>query len=555
MDIIIIGGGVAGLTAAHELVKQKYNVTLLERNDDVGGIARTYQNESPKRCPIEYSWRAFGPYYQNVYNVLGEIPLEKGTALNNLINFDDIQNISKCKKSTVLPYGHQYKIELKDVVKIFPEFIKYLYSCKDRNIKTYSGINYRKYLEENKYSKMGIDKLGKTIGPFWGMDYNNASLYDIFYTLEMILKNQSSKLTYNITRYPTNYAWFHPWIKYLKSQGVQILVDHEVKKFNMKDNKINSIEVLDKKSNKTSTKTAKYFVNCTGPEVLERFLKSHTKQREVSPLYNKIKNVAKNGRQIQMSVYYYLDTKLKLSSGFIYLPNSPWLLIVLPYAVVWGDDYVKRFCNSKVKEVVSVGICQPYEKGNFIRKAWENCTEEEIKIECWNQLINDDQFIDVLCCDKKKTIDDVKIVDFKIWTTYKFKNGAQDTYEPKWANNVNTIQYRPDADTKISNLVLGGAYTNTSTGLFSMESACESGKLAAKAVCQLDNKNEDIYLFNKERFAFTKPIRALDCMNFNKKRSGNQTKSVKSKKSRNFRKIRKSRSNRVSKKLKPKNKI
>ena len=80
----------------------------------------------------------------------------------------------------------------------------------------------------------------------------------------------------------------------------------------------------------------------------------------------KIKNVAKNGRQIQMSVYYYLDTKLKLSSGFIYLPNSPWLLIVLPYAVVWGDDYVKRFCNSKVKEVLSIGICQPYEKGNFI---------------------------------------------------------------------------------------------------------------------------------------------------------------------------------------------
>ena len=72
-----------------------------------------------------------------------------------------------------------------------------------------------------------------------------------------------------------------------------------------------------------------------------------------------------------------------------------------------------------------------------------------------------------------------------------------------------------------------------------------------KAVCQLDNKNEDIYLFNKERFAFTKPIRALDCMNFNKKRRANQTKSVKYKKSRNFRK---SRLNRLSKKLKPKNK-
>jgi 15-cis-phytoene desaturase len=520
MDIIIIGAGVSGLTAAHELVKLNYRVSLIERNDDVGGIARTYQDERTKRCPIEYSWRAFGPYYQNVYNILNDIPIEKGkTAIDNLISFDDIIELSKCRK-TQDPYGHQVKLELKDYVKLLPEFINFIYSSREKNIKKYSGINYRKYLEKNNYSKMGIDKLGKTIGPFWGMDYNNASLYDIFQTLEMILKNQSKKLEYNITKYPTNYAWFHPWVTHLKSQGVEILTDHEVKKFNMDNDLITSIQVLDKKRNKLVTKSAKFVVNCTGPEILEIFLKKVKDRPIVAPLYRNIKNVAKNGRQIQMSVYYYIDTKITLGSGFIYLPNSPWLLIVLPYATVWGEDYVKKYCSPKIKDVVSIGICQPYEKGKIIQKPWENCTKDEIKKECWHQLINDDQFLDTLC--SKKKIEDIKIVDFKIWTTYKFKNGAQDTYEPKWANNVNTIQYRPDSETKIKNLVLGGAYTNTSTGLFSMESACESGKLAAKKVCEIDNKMEDIFLFHKERFNFTKPIILLKSM-FKSKKNKNRT--------------------------------
>ena len=53
--IIIIGGGISGLTAAHELIEQNYKVTLIERNDQVGGLARTYQNKKNKTCPYEYS--------------------------------------------------------------------------------------------------------------------------------------------------------------------------------------------------------------------------------------------------------------------------------------------------------------------------------------------------------------------------------------------------------------------------------------------------------------------------------------------------------------------
>ena len=84
--VIIIGGGIAGLTCAHELIKYNYNIILIERNNIVGGIARTYQSEKPKLCPREYSWRAYGPYYQNVYNVMKEIPFKKGKVIKRAVN-------------------------------------------------------------------------------------------------------------------------------------------------------------------------------------------------------------------------------------------------------------------------------------------------------------------------------------------------------------------------------------------------------------------------------------------------------------------------------------
>jgi protoporphyrinogen oxidase len=40
-QVVIIGAGPAGLTAAHELTKQGFRPTVLEGSDQVGGLSRT----------------------------------------------------------------------------------------------------------------------------------------------------------------------------------------------------------------------------------------------------------------------------------------------------------------------------------------------------------------------------------------------------------------------------------------------------------------------------------------------------------------------------------
>src|SRR5688500_17506234 len=44
--LLVCGAGPAGLTAAYLLVKQGYEVTVLESDDQVGGLSRTVQYKS-----------------------------------------------------------------------------------------------------------------------------------------------------------------------------------------------------------------------------------------------------------------------------------------------------------------------------------------------------------------------------------------------------------------------------------------------------------------------------------------------------------------------------
>jgi hypothetical protein len=511
-NIIIFGGGISGLTSAHELIELNYDVTIIERNDIVGGLARTYGNEKKKICPYEHSWRAYGRWYQNVYDLMKRIPFN-----NNETVFDKLVVLNGGEKTCnkeIPSYEETFSnISFFDKIKIYKELINYYTSCSERNRKDYSEIGLRKYILENGVDKETENKVGKIVGPYLGFDYHNASLYDLLYCFEMITNNSDEENTFNITSLPTNYCWFDPWLKYLISKGLNIKLNNEVKSLNINNNnEITSINVYDKINKITNELKSDYYINCTGPEVLTQLLMPYRLYPSIKPFLNDIKTVAQNGRQIQLSIYYYLDKKVFLSNKntLAYLPNTPWLLMVLPTGHIWGDEHLSKFCKKEIKEIISVGICEPYVDGLKIKKPWSKCTVDEIREEAWYQLINDTDFKNNNCVEYNLDLKNVNIIDFKMWDSYQFKDGKIDTHEPKWANNINTILYRPKPKTPINNLFVGGAYSDTTTGVYSMESAAESGKIAAKELCKYDKKEENIYLFKKEPNKFTILIRSID---------------------------------------------
>ena len=516
-DVIIIGGGIAGLTTAHELLNKNYNVTLFENNPIVGGLARTYQNEMNKICPYEYSWRAFGKWYQNVYQLMKQIPYNEKENVYDKLTI--LQGGKKTCNKNIPSYDNTLKqIPLSDYIKLIPFILDYFSSCDKRNIENYSGLSLKKYIQENKFSKKAEDVFGKIVGPYLGFDYHHASVYDLFYGFEMMQNNSDEKNNFNILSLPTNHAWFEPWLRYLKKKGLKLYTNTSIEKIylNQNNSNIDYILAFIRDLNKKQIFKADYYVNCTGPDILYKFFKPYLMYNIQKPFRNwiiDIGKVAKNGRQIQLSIYYYLNIKIYLDNEntLAYLPNTPWLLMVLPTGHIWGDKYLSKYCESEIKEVVSVGICEPYVEGLLIKKPWSKCTNEEIMIESWYQLTHDKDFINNICTEDNIPLKDIKVIDFKMWDSYVYKNGRIDTYEPKWGNNINTKEYRPDSVSPIENLFIGGAYTDTSTGIFSMESAAESGKKAALSLIRRDNNNGNIYIHTKEKFSFNTIIKKIDC--------------------------------------------
>lgn len=70
----VFGTGIAGLTAAHELILAGFKVDVYEASDSPGGCAKSARREEDDGVCSEFSYRGFGPWYRNVFDIMRDIP-------------------------------------------------------------------------------------------------------------------------------------------------------------------------------------------------------------------------------------------------------------------------------------------------------------------------------------------------------------------------------------------------------------------------------------------------------------------------------------------------
>src|ERR1700690_551771 len=103
--VIILGGGIAGLSAAHELIERGFSVEIFERRSIAGGKARSIEAVNPVRfgatpsghaprrpgraarrgLPGEHGFRFFPGFYKHVIDTMRRIPYgANGNTFDNL---------------------------------------------------------------------------------------------------------------------------------------------------------------------------------------------------------------------------------------------------------------------------------------------------------------------------------------------------------------------------------------------------------------------------------------------------------------------------------------
>lgn len=84
-SVSVFVGGIAGLRVAHEFSKLGYNVKVFEVNPDAGGFFRSARRKEDQDMPSEYSWHGMGPWYNNFFELIKEIPFDKYSSLYDKI--------------------------------------------------------------------------------------------------------------------------------------------------------------------------------------------------------------------------------------------------------------------------------------------------------------------------------------------------------------------------------------------------------------------------------------------------------------------------------------
>jgi len=518
--VILLGGGVAGMSAAHELAERGFDVEVHEHKEQYcGGKARSVDvpdtatgNRSP--LPGEHGFRFFPGFYKHVTDTMKRIPTENGrSAFDNLVPTETI-TLGRDGKRPFRVLAH-FPRSIKDAEflvksilganlglsheeeKFFGERVwQLMTSCKDRRINEYEGLGWWEYLQADRFSKtyqtLLVEGLTRTLVAAKAKTASTKTGGDIF--LQLLFNTLDPFVdTDRVLNGPTNDAWLNPWLKHLTDTlHVDYNFGSTVKEIVVNDREIDYV-IVEKDGQKVEV-SGDYYIFAVPVERMAPLIKK--KMLAIDETLQTIKKLAPsvswmNGLQV------YLNEDVKISRGHVICSDSPWAVTCISQPQFWPDIDLSKYGDGKVKGIISIDISDWFNEGSN-GKAASDCSKREIFEEAWHQLkesmnaggdhiLNDDMVVDWYL--------DSDIVETDKPYPSKEKPGNKNysfNREPLLVNRVDTWTLRPQAYTFIDNMFLASDYVKTNTDLATMEGANEAARRAVNAIIQRADQSQPL---------------------------------------------------------------
>ena len=499
--VVIIGGGVAGLSAAHELVKRNFDVEVYELKSIPGGKARSTEVEDSntpgkKKLPGEHGFRFFPRFYKHVTATMKEIPYGNGSVFDNLVQTTEIRVARFGQKSFYLPakfpgsiaeikrfldLDSRVNLGLSDEEKqYFAERVwQLMTSCNERRKNEYERVGWWEFIEADRFSEnyktylaRGLTRTlvaakAETVSTKTGGDILLQLFFDI------VKPGMSSD---RILNGPTNDVWIEPWLDFLQKKGVKFFFNAKAKEFKCKEHNVNHVIV--ELGGEDKIVTGDYFVSAVPVEAMANLLcddMCHT-----DPTLRNIKELAKyvswmNGLQL------YLKEDVKINHGHTIYIDTPWALTSISQAQFWNNFNWSEYGDGQVKTILSIDISDWFSPGILFNKPASACSTAEIVKECWEQLKKS------LNVNGEVILKDEHLHEWNLDDSI-VPGVPTINLEPLLVNDANTWTFRPYAYTDVENLFLAADYIKTNTDLATMEGANEAARRAVNSILDADGR-------------------------------------------------------------------
>lgn len=492
--VAILGGGVAGLSAAHELISRGFQVSVYERNAVFGGKARSLSVPSTgvggrKDLPGEHGFRFFPAFYRHLPDVMMRIPFPANVSVfNNLVHATRIQVARAGQPAIVLTA--RIPVDVNDWVTVFKQvfsgigipdnevlfFIDRLFmlltSCPERRISEYENISWWDFIGAASRSQAYQTLLAKGLTrSIVALRAQEGSARTVGYThLQLLFGILSYGGFDRLLNGPTNEVWLNPWLGYLRQLGVDFHPSTTITKFNADEAGIASVSA---QSGDTVVEiTADYYIAALPIEIMATLADDTLKNMAPSLAnLNRLHTAWMNGIQL------YLKQDVPLEYGHTIYADSPWALTSISQKQFWNEANLANYGNGQIGGILSIDISDWETPGILYGKTAMQCTAEEIKNEVWAQLKAH------LNIAGAEIIRDENLITWFLDPDIQFPNpSAVTNLEPLLINTAGSLQYRPAAVTEIPNLFLASDYVKTYTDVACMEAANEAARRAVNGI-------------------------------------------------------------------------
>ena len=494
--VAVFGAGIAGLSAAHELVRLGYKVSVYEVNKNSGGFFRSARNKTTG-MPSEYSWHGMGPWYHNTFEIMQQIPFDQtgsvyDKGLSRPIDFGVAPDTigATFDDSFIFRIPKAFRMTAWGKVMLGWLLFK-TWSSNRRSFEYYSRLNaYEQW--KPLMSDKGSKTWAATFGPWIGSDWTNVSLHQVGQFFRKCFMSGKPHLhkadaqgpewvhgSYNgwlLLNAPSNECWFDKWVTYLKKEGVEFFWEEALYKFDFDETKITAAHL------KSGTQVnADFYVLAVNPFAAADILKRTPKLAQKNQLCL-FEPLVQDGPHTQVSFRVAFAEKISwpVERCALIIADSEFNLTIFAQEQAWQPNVN---LGTGIKSLWTGTSCAATVPGRIYGLPVINCTKEQFIKEIVAQLVSC-QGLDFLIKEANNGhgLKDFPIVNVEVWHEWLFSPTGIQPKQPKWVNTTNTQPYLPTQATPIPNLFIAGAHTKTETDLWSIEAAVESGRRAAKLI-------------------------------------------------------------------------
>lgn len=506
--VIVIGGGVAGMSAAHELVERGFTVRVFERQSLPGGKARSVPvkgsgTDGRPDLPGEHGFRFFPRFYRHIIDTMQHIPVEGGSAADNLVQASRDEIAIDGRNAIVMSAWFPRSIadirvllsdraSIKELglsaedEQIFAARVwQLMTSSRQRALQEYERIPWTSYLgaaqRTEAFRRFLVGGLTRTLIAATPREASTAVggtvLTELFYAM-----GRPGTSADRLLCGPTNDVWLTPWLAWLRSQGVDYNLGAEVTAIDVRDRRIAGVTVREQGTERVVT--GDYYVAAVPVERMAPLVTDA--MRDADPILAGIESLAGDVRWMT-GIQFYLSQPVPIVSGHVTYIETPWALTSISQAQFWTRYNLADYGDGSVRDILSVDISDWTKPGvHTTKKPADTCTRDEIAAEVWAQLkhaVNRER--DIILSD-----DMVRrwYLDRDITRARKGAPGAIHVEEmdvdaePLLVNKAGRWNLRPTAHTAIPNLFLAADYVRTNTNLATMEAANEAARRAVNGI-------------------------------------------------------------------------